>query len=401
MRFPPMRRGSSRGASGLAFTLLPLLLSTGVLLGCHDAKAQQGGFDLKPVWVRVGDSEGAVDQENAIASVESAEFSPDGQFIATGAKHGGDVRLWTIDGEEVWQRFHENDPNDEVEVIAWTKDGQHVLSGGEDFRVRVWRAEDGTQVQALKHAASIDGMRLSHSGDLLATGDENGQISIWDTSAPDPRDWPDEPIAVVDQGYDPEGGARPDHADVNSIDWTRDDRFIVTAGRNGVVKRWEVAAMGEADQGLRQTYRGFDDSIKSVRLSPDDRLIAAGGQKSPDALVLVWDYETGEVVKRIAYPTFPKIEAVEWTPDGRYLLTGGIEGVEFDQNPEGMGDVAEKYDSNNGIGHIRAHDRESDFELAAEEEVYRQEYLHFNADGSRLVSGHEDGTVRLWDVERP
>ncbi len=310
------------------------------------------------------------------------------------------MRLYTVDGEEVWQRFHENEPNDEVEVITWTRDGRYVLSAGEDYHVRVWRAEDGAPVRTLALQGSIDGMRMSHSGNRLATGDETGRISIWDTSAPDPNDWPDQPLYVAMQGEDATTGdeAGALQADVNSVDWTEDDRFVVSAGRNAVVKRWEVDAMGDPDEGLRQTYSGFESSIKSVRLSPDGAFVAAGGQKSPDALVLVWDYETGEIVKRIAYDNFPKIEAVEWSPDGRFLLTGGIEGVEFDQNPEGMADVADRYPTNKGIGHIRVYDRENDFALVHEEEVYRQEYLHFNADGSLLASGHEDGTVRLWKV---
>lgn len=120
----------------------------------------QNSLDFIPVWVRVGDRTAAVDKERDTASIESAEFSPDGALIASGAKRGGDVRLWNLDGEELWQRFHENEPDDEVEVIAWTRDSEYVLSGGEDFRVRVWRVADGQLVRTLDHIASVDGMRV-------------------------------------------------------------------------------------------------------------------------------------------------------------------------------------------------------------------------------------------------
>ncbi len=343
----------------------------------------QNSLDFIPVWVRVGDRTAAVDKERDTASIESAEFSPDGALIASGAKRGGDVRLWNLDGEELWQRFHENEPDDEVEVISWTRDSKYVFSGGEDFRVRVWRVADGELVRTLDHIASVDGMRTSNKGDILATGDEAGQITLWDISDADPAKWPEEPIAVIIQGPDenrPDGGSG--HSDVNSIDWTKDDRFIITAGRNAVVKRWEIARVHDDDQGLTQVYEGFWDSIKSNRLSPDEKYVAAGGQRSPQSKVIVWDYETAEPVKIIEVTSSYKMEAVEFTPDGKFLITGGVEG-------KGSG----------GIGNIRVYNVEMGFALVHMEEVFRQEYFDFNNDGSLMVSSHEDGTARLWEVE--
>ena len=367
-----------------------LLLVMLCLAGPARLYGQQTIVKITQVWVRVGDTEGAIDQERGIASIESAEFSPEGTLIASAAKHAGDVRVWTVEGEQRWQQFHENDPDDEVEVVAWTRDGQYVLSGGEDHRVRVWRAADGTPVQTLDHIASIDGMRFSHSGDLLATGDEAGQVNIWDTSDPDPANWPATPLHTITHGPDqdrPDGGTG--HSDINSIDWTADDQFIFTAGRNAEVRRWEVARMGDADQGLRQAYLGFSDSIKSTRLSPDGTLVAAGGQRSPDGAVRVWNVETGALIKVLHFPQAQKIEAVEFTPDGRFLFAGGNEGK----------DGLTGYPGNGGIGAIRAYDIANDFALVLEQPVFRQEYFDFNGDGSLLVSSHEDGTLRLWQVE--
>lgn len=346
---------------------------------------------LTEAWVRLGDSTGEIGEENGVASVEAAEFSPDGAMILSGAKRGGDVVLWTADGEELWRRYHAN--RAEVEVVAFTNDNQYAVSGGEDGFVRVWRVSDGAAVQAFTLGGSganvsFDGMRFSNDGTRLATGDERGQLSLWDTSDPDPANWPTTPLVTVFQGPDQDrAGGGSGHADINSIDWTSDDAFLVTAGRDATVKRWEVAALSAPQGGLVETYTGFQNSIKSVRLSPDETLVAAGGQDSPEGLVLVWDFASGQVVERIDYTTNRKIEAVEWTPNGRFLLTGGVEGR--DEPP---------YPDNGGFGPIRAYDAEDAFALVLAEETFRQEYFHFNADGSLLVSSHEDGTLRLWDV---
>jgi len=360
-----------------------------VFVLCSTLQGQKIVPELIPVWTRLGDSAGAVDEEHDIASVESAEFSPGDSLIASGAKKDGSVRVWRVAGDSdagpIWTQYHENDPENEVEVVAWTRDGKYVLSGGEDWRVRVWRASDGEPVTVLNHIASIDGMRFSHSGGLLATGDEAGQVNIWDTSDPDPLNWPATPLYIVEHGPDqnrPGGGTG--HSDVNSIDWTKDDRFIVTAGRNMVVKRWEVAQLDSADQGLRMTYSGFASSIKSVRLSPDGKYVASGAKNST---VKIWTFDDGALVTTftISEPDVT-MEAVEFSPDGQFLITGGTEG---------------KY-SHAGMGNIRFYrvprDPGDNYELVLTEPVFRQEYFHFNSDGSLLVSSHEDGTLRLWQV---
>ena len=352
----------------------------------------QNSMDLIPIWERVGDSKGAVNEEHKSASVEAAEFSPDETLIGAGAKRGGDVNCWTIKGEKLWNRKHKADPENEVEVITWTRDSRFVLSGGENFRVNVWRASDGKKVNALIHNASIDGMRMSHDGSILAAGTEAGEIVLWDTSSPNPAMWPDEPLTVLYQGPDEnrQNGGNG-HSDVNSIDWTEDDRFIVTAGRNALVKRWEIARVHEEDQGLVQSYEGFSSSIKTARISPDRKYIAAGGQDSPDAALFVWDYKTGEILAHINVPHFNKIEAVEFTPDGRFLITGGNEGTGYNSK-----DDRPEYLYLQGFGAIRVYSVEKNFALVHEEHTYRQEYFQFNSDGSRLLSSHEDGTLRLW-----
>lgn len=394
-----MTRAGRRAADRL---LAALLLS-----GLASCAPHESPPVLEPVWTRLGDSRGAVGAERGIAEVEAAAFSPDGRFVASAAKDGGDVALWSLDGRELWRRFHEDAPLREVEAIAWMGDGAHVLSGGEDRTVRVWRARDGEPVRILRHAASVEGLAVSRDGRRLAAGDEAGRLTIWDISHPDPAAWPAEPVAVAVHGPDMdhpfEPAAEGVHADVNSVSWSPDDRHVFTAGRDGTVRMWDAARLRDPDGGLRRTFEGFQSSIKSVRVSPDGALVAAGGQLSPDALVLVWEVSTGRLVARLDYPGFPKVEAVEWTPDGCFLLTGGVEGLDMGPGrwDDGMGDRGARYPGAGGHGFIRVHDRAQGFAEASRVAAFRQEYFGFSRDGRWMVSSHGDGTVRLWRVERP
>lgn len=374
------------------------------LAGCAPRGAP---IAFEPVWVRIGDIGAAIDAESGIAEIEAASFSPDGGRIAAAAKGGGGVSVWSIDGRALWRRFHAKRPLDEVEAVAWTADGAHVLSGGEDHAVRVWRARDGAPVRVLRHAGSVEGMAVSHDGRRLATGDEAGHLYLWDIAAADPAAWPAAPAAIAVNGPDMDHPSRAapagTHADINSVAWSPDDRHLFTAGRNGLVRMWDAARLHDPDGGVVRTFGGFRDSIKSVRVSPDGTLVAAGGQLSPDALVLVWDVATGRVVARLDYPGFPKIEAVEWMPGGRFLLTGGVEGLEMGEGQwdDGMGDRSARYPGAGGRGFVRVHDRARGFAEASRIAVFRQEYFDVSRDGRLMVSSHGDGTLRLWRVLRP
>ena len=350
------------------------------------APHQAPPINLVPVWTRIGDDEGRIDQDNETASVESAEFSPDGELIVSaskgrrgkdGRRKGQAVKLWRTErGVEVWLRPRA----DEVEAVAFSPDGQHVAAGGEDGLVEILQVREGGElllepqlVATLRHEAAIDGLRFSRDGRLLATGDENTDLHLYRTS-----DW--ERLAQVNNG-----GTEPWMA-VNQMDFTSDDRHLVAAVSNGDVRIWEVQAeeggdgtVQAAELNLVRILEEHGGSIKSVRISPDNRFIAAGA--SEENGVRVWDLE-GNLVKEIP-ATGGAMETLAWTSDGAYLFTGGTEGKE-----------------GNGIGAIRAYDASDDFALVMIEPVFRQEYLHFSTDGRLLVSSHEDGTLRLWDVER-
>ena len=357
-----------------------LLWAVALLLSLAPRLALAQTIDLDEAWVRLADSDGVLGQFlDRPTSTESAEFSPDGTLVASVAKGDDSVRLWRVsDGAQLWARIADG----ETESVAFTRDGAYVVTGGEDTLVRVWRVSDGVQVASLPHPASVEGLRFSNGGGRLATGNEAGQVTIWNTSASNPAAWPTTPLHVVTQGSDQDAGGAG-QADVNQVDWTNDDRFVVSAGRNEVVKLWEVAAMGNLDQGLRRTFTGHTGSIKSVRLSPDDQLVAAGAQLSPDGSVRVWERATGALVVDLDFPDVRIVEAVEWTPNGEFLFVGGTA-------------------QGGRTGRFTVY-RTADLALPSPQPVltvqtFDQEYFDFNDDGTRLALSQADGALRLYDV---
>ncbi len=402
------------------FKILMIILLLLPVLSLPSQEAPEK-FQMTEIWYALADTQGNLNKERGTASCEAAEFSPDAELIIAGSKgrmvgdtrKGQRVSLWNREGELLWER----ERADEVEAVAFAPDNRTAAAGGEDKLVEIYRitaGEDGTAVElveSLKHPHGIDSLRFSPDGRLLATGDEGRTIRLYDTAT-----WKE----VADAHHE---GGRPEGDAINQLDFTSDSRKLVSAGGNGQVRIWNVLA----DQGLEGVERarmsvhkvleGHEGSVKSVRISPDDKYIAAGAGSGQG--VRLWDFD-GEPVGHIR-ATGWIMETVEWRPCGGLLLTGGNEGEEDDEN----GPWTFKKEETGGIGNVRAY-RLPDI-LAGKtapqttektpepgpgvdelpgvpviplhsEPLYRQEYLHFNFDCTRLVTAHEDGTLRVFGV---
>lgn len=317
-----------------------------------------GEMGLNRVWSSLADIYGEY------GSVESAEFSPDSQYIVTGTKFDNSVRIFrTSDGGEVFTQFVPM----EIERVAWTRDGKHVASVSEDYMLRVFDVKTGEVVFEYKHENGIDGLTVSHDGKWLVTGQERvdgvGVSIVFDTS-----DW-----SVI---------TRIDHpGTVNELDFTTDDKYLAAVGdyaaRIWVTDGWELHHAWDLPQGEPMQSGGKHIYI-NTRFSPDDKVLAVG---ATHGFVYLYDVASGETL-RVFNKTGQKTETVEWTKDGRYLLVAGHgESIDF---------FATEHLFNPEVGNDTI-----PYALRAPV-TDALEYMDFNPTGALLTTAHQDGTVQLW-----
>ena len=96
------------------------------------------------------------------------------------------------------------------------------------------------------------------------------------------------------------------------ISWSPDSRFVAIYEDDDV-------SIADAYQGVQiGKYEKHEDGINAVVWSPDGKYIASGGK---DKLVQVWEARTGKSLCTYTRHT-SEIEGIAWSPDGKYIMSG-------------------------------------------------------------------------------
>lgn len=199
------------------------------------------------------------------------KFSRSGKLLFAGGGRGaksGKVVLWNVEtGERVTTVGNEYDS---VLAADLSPDQSKVALGGPDRLVKIHLTKSGELEHKLKkHTDWITALAFSPNGEMLATADRNGGVTVWD----------------ADNGQ--ELFTTPGHKGaVTAVSWRTDSKLLASSSEDGTVKLWETTEGKQA-----KTWNAHNGGVLCVAYSRDGRLVSCGR----DGSVVTWNSEGGKL----------------------------------------------------------------------------------------------------------
>jgi len=113
--------------------------------------------------------------------LELVGWRDNSRYLASSA--GNEVVLWDFSGKgpEGTRPLVLNGHTDRVDSFAWQPGGEHLVSGGRDWRLSLWRPGKSREpIDVQMSDSEISALRWSPDGKFLAAGEKKGRITLFE-----------------------------------------------------------------------------------------------------------------------------------------------------------------------------------------------------------------------------
>ncbi|MCU0566779.1 MAG: WD40 repeat domain-containing protein [Oculatellaceae cyanobacterium Prado106] len=164
--------------------------------------------------------------------------------------------------------------DDPVIAIAFSPDGERIVSGDRHHQVRLWNANTHQPMGQpfIGHQRSVLAVAFSPDGQTLASGSVDRMIRFWNAAS-------GQPLGIVSDAHD---------YSVISVAFSPDGQYLVSSSDDKTIRVWEVRT-----QKLIRQLQGKDFHATLVGFSFDGQTIFG---RSDDSGVQWWDVDTGELL---------------------------------------------------------------------------------------------------------
>ncbi|MCB9451168.1 MAG: protein kinase [Anaerolineaceae bacterium] len=231
------------------------------------------------------------------------DFTSDGSRLIVATQSGGVVMLEVATGE-ILKTFQEGTAA--LLSAAFSPDDRYIVSVGQENAIRIWDAETGEIVQTLKHPGDDDIWLFR----AVFLADSERILSGGTDGIMYLWDWRTGDIL---QTY-PQGEDEPRH--VQDITLNAEETLVATGDDRGRLYIWDVAT-GR----LEYTYLGHKQRIRNLEFSPDGKTILTGSNDGTAVLLDVY----GAGVADIIALDIPSDPSVALSPKGNTIAIGTTE----------------------------------------------------------------------------
>lgn len=235
-------------------------------------------------------------REHSSSGLYAAAISDDGRFAVVSSFNDG-TSYWDLtSNRRLYDWRHEQGVPGEIERVAFSPDGSHVITADARSFV-VWDTASGRPAGIRSVDADITGVALSNAARHVLIGLKDGRALHIDRRT-------ERRLDVV---------AHAGHA-VSSVELSADGTTAITGGNDGRVMVWD-ANSGQERHAFQHAAR-----ILLTELDADGRKLLVADKHDG---VIVRDLESGRTLARLALDRRQQaISAARFSPDGTKVLVG-------------------------------------------------------------------------------
>ncbi|MEG4045878.1 WD40 domain-containing protein [Microcoleus sp. Pol17_C1] len=279
-----------------------------------------------------------------------------------------------------------------VRSVIFSPDGKLLATGDSDSVVRLWEASSGREILTCKgHTNVVQSVAFSPDGEILASGSYDKIIKLWDVNTGEClKVLQGHTEAVMSVTFNPDGNILASGSFDRTIrlwDIRTGECLQILQAHTKVVfsvafhPAGEMLASGSGDRTVRlwnigtgeclKTLQGHTKNVFSVAFDSAGEILASG---SADKTVRLWNIGSGECLKTLE-GHFDQVRSIAFSPSGEILASGS-----YDQ-------TAKLWDIKTGecLNTLHAH-------------CNQVGSVAFHPAGEILVSGSYDQTLRLWAI---
>ena len=284
--------------------------------------------------------------------VYSVAFSPDGNQVVSGSNDHM-VYVWNIT-DSLIHPVAFSGHNDAVNAVAFSPDGSQVISGSSDHTLKLWDVSQGELLNTFSswRGGWVYAVHFSPDGREVVSASWDGALRFWGVET-------DTLLRKLSGHIDP----------AYALDFGSEN-VLISGGADRRLKFW-------SPDSLHPIHNVFMDSgeggVTSLAVSPDRAALVVGtsGIWSGSARIL-------NLLDHRLVHTFTEdegsVESVAFAPRGAYVASGSDDVVRIWSVSDG--DLMYTFEKD--MGWVNA--------------------LSFSPDGRYLISGSEDNKIRLWYV---
>lgn len=260
------------------------------------------------------------------------------------------------------------DKKNEVSSLAFSPDSRYLATGGRDKIIRVWETLTGKPAWTFNSPGWVTSVRFHPSAQYIMSGGQDKDLHIWDLTS-------SKEIARL-RG----------HKDlITGFMFTKDGDRVLSASWDKTLRFWDFKSGKQLS-----IMKGHRDSITCFAMSPDGRLGVSG---TAEGARCIWELSSGKMLAN--YQDYP-VASLAWSPDGKLIYSGvgsstvALFGMAFSGEHANLAkDECSIRCWNPQTGQEqRRFDGHSDWITS----------LSVSPEGTYLLSGSQDASVRLWDA---